>query len=64
MKSNRRDFLKTATVAGAGAFAGGIFSGCAPKQPESNLAEFLNLLRNFILRNLICQDMQLLHFRL
>ena len=37
MKSNRRDFLKHASVAGAGAFAGGLLSGCAPKQPESNL---------------------------
>ncbi len=41
MKSNRRDFLKHATVAGAGAFAGGLLSGCAPKQPESNLAAVL-----------------------
>ncbi len=41
MKSNRRDFLRTATAAGAGAFAGGIISGCAPKQPESNLAVIL-----------------------
>jgi hypothetical protein len=41
MKSNRRDFLKHATVAGAGAFTGGLISGCAPKQPESNLAAIL-----------------------
>jgi hypothetical protein len=41
MKSNRRDFLKHATVAGAGAFAGGLLSGCAPKQPESNLSAIL-----------------------
>jgi hypothetical protein len=41
MKSNRRDFLKTATVAGAGAFTGGIISGCTPKQPVSNLAMIL-----------------------
>jgi predicted dehydrogenase len=38
MKSNRRNFLKTATVAGAGAMAGGLLSGCAPKEAESNLA--------------------------
>jgi hypothetical protein len=38
MKSNRRDFLKTATIAGAGAFTGSLLSGCAPKQTESNLA--------------------------
>jgi len=41
MKSNRRDFLKTATAAGAGAFTGSIISGCTPKQPESNLAAIL-----------------------
>jgi len=41
MKSNRRDFLKHATVAGAGAFAGGLLSGCSPKQPESHLAAIL-----------------------
>jgi predicted dehydrogenase len=41
MKSNRRNFLKTATFAGAGAMAGGLLSGCAPKQPESNLAVIL-----------------------
>jgi len=41
MKSNRRNFLKTATIAGAGAMAGGLLSGCAPKQAESNLATIL-----------------------
>jgi predicted dehydrogenase len=41
MKSNRRDFLKTATVAGASAFTGGLLPGCVPKQPESNLAAIL-----------------------
>ena len=41
MKSNRRDFLKTAAAAGTGAITGGIISGCAPKQPESNLAIIL-----------------------
>ena len=41
MKSNRRDFLKHTTLAGAGAFTGGLLSGCAPKQPESNLAAIL-----------------------
>ncbi len=45
MKSNRRDFLKHATVAGAGAFAGGLLTGCAPKQPESNLAAILGSVR-------------------
>ena len=38
MTTNRRNFLKTATFAGAGAMAGGLISGCTPKQPESNLA--------------------------
>ena len=41
MPTNRRNFLKTATFAGAGAMAGGLISGCAPKQPESNLAVIL-----------------------
>jgi len=41
MKSNRRNFLKTATVAGAGAMAGGFLSGCAPKEAESNLPAVL-----------------------
>ena len=45
MKSNRRNFLKTATVAGAGAFTGGLLSGCAPKQPESNLAIILDAVK-------------------
>jgi hypothetical protein len=38
MKSNRRNFLKTATFAGAGAMAGGLLSGCTHKKAESNLA--------------------------
>ncbi len=42
MKSNRRNFLKTATVAGAGAFTGRVLSGCTPKQTESNLAVILD----------------------
>ena len=41
MKSNRRNFLKTASVAGAGAFTSGFLSGCTAKQPESNLAVIL-----------------------
>ncbi|MCX6320253.1 MAG: Gfo/Idh/MocA family oxidoreductase [Bacteroidia bacterium] len=41
MTTNRRNFLKTATFAGAGAMAGGLISGCAPKQPGSNLAVIL-----------------------
>jgi Glycosyl hydrolase 109, C-terminal domain/Oxidoreductase family, NAD-binding Rossmann fold len=41
MKSNRRNFLKTATVAGASAFSGGFLSGCAAKLPESNLGGIL-----------------------
>ncbi len=35
MKSSRRDFLKRATIAGTGAFAGGILAGCAQGQSES-----------------------------
>jgi len=41
MATNRRNFLKTATFAGAGAMAGGLISGCAPKQTESNLSVIL-----------------------
>jgi hypothetical protein len=42
MKSNRRNFLKSATLAGAGAMAGGLLSGCASKEAESNLAVILD----------------------
>jgi hypothetical protein len=41
MTTNRRNFLKTATFAGAGAMASGLISGCAPAQPQSNLAAIL-----------------------
>ena len=41
MKSNRRDFLKTATFVGAGAMTGSLISGCTPKEAESNLAVIL-----------------------
>ncbi len=45
MKSNRRNFLKTATAAGAGAFAGSFLAGCAPKSPESQLSAILDSAR-------------------
>jgi hypothetical protein len=45
MKSNRRDFLKTATFAGAGAMTGGLISGCKPKEAESSLAAILESAR-------------------
>ena len=47
MTTNRRNFLKTATFAGAGAMAGGILTGCTPKQtePQSNLAVILESVR-------------------
>jgi len=42
MKSNRRDFLKTATFAGAGTMAGGILAGCkTEKEVESKLSAIL-----------------------
>jgi predicted dehydrogenase len=41
MTTNRRNFLKTATFAGAGAMAGGMISGFDPQQSESNLAGIL-----------------------
>ncbi len=42
MTTNRRNFLKTATFAGAGAMAGGLVSGCTQKKPESNLEVILD----------------------
>jgi predicted dehydrogenase len=45
MKSNRRDFLKAASFAGAGAMAGGLLTGCAPKEPQSNLAGILEAVK-------------------
>jgi hypothetical protein len=41
MKSNRRNFLKTATFAGAGAMAGSLITGCAPREEESKLSAIL-----------------------
>jgi hypothetical protein len=41
MAINRRNFLKTATVAGAGAMAGSLIPGCKPEQPVSNLSVIL-----------------------
>jgi len=41
MSTNRRNFLKTATFAGAGAMASGIISPFDQKQKESNLEEIL-----------------------
>jgi hypothetical protein len=41
MTSNRRNFLKTATFAGAGAMTSGLIASCAPKEPVSNLAAIL-----------------------
>jgi len=41
MKTNRRNFLKSATFAGAGAVTGGFISGCGTKEPESNLPEII-----------------------
>lgn len=37
MKTNRRNFLKTATVAGAGTITGSLLTGCTPKEKVSNL---------------------------
>jgi hypothetical protein len=41
MTTNRRNFLKTATIAGAGAVTGSLISGCTAEQPASNLAGIL-----------------------
>jgi hypothetical protein len=45
MKTNRRNFLKTASVAGAGTIAGGLLSGCSTKANESNLPGILESVR-------------------
>jgi len=42
MKTNRRDFLKTASFAGAGAMTAGVVSACTPKEPDSNLQSILD----------------------
>jgi hypothetical protein len=45
MKSNRRDFLRTAAFAGAGAVAGTVIQGCTPSEPASSMAEILEAVR-------------------
>ena len=45
MKTNRRNFLRTATFAGAGAMAGGLISGCSQVQAGSNLPIILESAR-------------------
>ena len=45
MKINRRNFLKTASVAGAGAMTGSFLTGCTPEKPESNLASILEAVK-------------------
>jgi hypothetical protein len=43
MKSNRRDFLRNVTMAGAGAMSGGVLAGCQTKEEvQSNLAAILD----------------------
>ena len=41
MSTNRRNFLKTAAFAGAGAITSGLANGCSSVQPESHLPEIL-----------------------
>src|ERR1035437_7268550 len=41
MTTNRRNFLKTTTFAGARAMASGLVSRCAPEQHELNFAPIL-----------------------
>jgi hypothetical protein len=50
MKSSRRDFLKSATIAGAGAFTGSLIPGCSPKPSESNLSVILNSVKKLHVR--------------
>ncbi len=42
MTTNRRDFLKTATIAGAGAVTGSLINSCSPAKPASNLNQILD----------------------
>ncbi|HQG77355.1 MAG TPA: Gfo/Idh/MocA family oxidoreductase [Bacteroidales bacterium] len=45
MKSNRRDFLRNSTLAGAGAFVGSFLQGCVPAKEESNLAGIIEAVK-------------------
>ncbi|HKK41339.1 MAG TPA: Gfo/Idh/MocA family oxidoreductase [Bacteroidales bacterium] len=45
MSLNRRNFLKTTTIAGAGAVAGSIVPGCKSDSQESNLPEIIEAVR-------------------
>ena len=45
MKTNRRNFLKTATFAGAGAMTGKLIPDFSPRQPESNMAAIQDSLK-------------------
>ena len=47
MTTNRRNFLKTATFAGAGAMAGGLISGCVPEKSESQLAAIMESAKKY-----------------
>ena len=42
MSSNRRDFIKKATIAGAGAVAGSMAIGCKPEKNASNLSQIFD----------------------
>ncbi len=55
MTTNRRNFLKTATLAGAGAMAGSLISGCTPKKRESGMVAVLeSVKRNHLQRFNMC----------
>ena len=45
MTTNRRNFLKTATFAGAGAVTGSLLTKCTPADPQSNLNTILDAVR-------------------
>ncbi|MGQ9621647.1 MAG: Gfo/Idh/MocA family protein [Bacteroidales bacterium] len=45
MKTNRRNFIKSATFAGTGVVTGGFIQGCVPEEPESHLPEILSSVR-------------------
>lgn len=45
MKTNRRNFLKAASFAGAGAVTGSFLSGCTPEEPVTNMSEVLKAVK-------------------
>ena len=59
MTTNRRNFLKTATFAGAGAMTGGLISGCTAEQARIKSGSNSGICKKISFPDsLICRDMQ------